>query len=65
MNNRHPGDTSQGAPRQKKTYAKPEIRQVSLRPEEAVLGNCKSSTTSTGPGGTCQTGLGSCHTVSS
>jgi hypothetical protein len=25
----------------KKPYAKPDIRQVSLRPEEAVLGACK------------------------
>jgi len=28
---------------QKKPYAKPELRQVPLRPEEAVLGNCKMS----------------------
>jgi len=27
--------------RTKKRYAKPEIEQVSLRPEEAVLANCK------------------------
>jgi len=33
----------------KKPYAKPEIRQVALRPEEAVLGSCKTSKTS-GPG---------------
>lgn len=30
-------------------YAKPEIRQVTLRPEEAVLGSCK-TTKAGGPG---------------
>ncbi len=29
--------------REKKPYLKPELRQVPLRPEEAVLGNCKLS----------------------
>ncbi len=33
---------------QKKQYAKPTIKQVDLRPEEAVLGFCKSSV-SAGP----------------
>ncbi len=33
----------------KKPYVKPEMTQVSLRPEEAVLGGCKVSGTS-GPG---------------
>lgn len=33
----------------RKPYAKPEIKQVSLRPEEAVLGSCKTSRIS-GPG---------------
>jgi hypothetical protein len=28
---------------QKKRYVKPELRQVDLRPEEAVLGNCKTA----------------------
>lgn len=27
--------------RRKKAYTKPEVCQVELRPEEAVLGNCK------------------------
>lgn len=27
--------------RKKKPYVKPEVQQVELRPEEAVLGNCK------------------------
>ena len=30
----------------KKPYVKPEVTQVPLRPDEAVLGNCKSMTTS-------------------
>ena len=40
----------------KKRYAKPEFIQVALRPEEAVLGFCK-NTTSAGPGNArCNTG---------
>ena len=34
--------------RQKKPYLKPEIRKVTLTPEEAVLGACK-TTSGTGP----------------
>jgi len=30
----------------RKPYAKPEVQQVSLRPEEAVLGSCKTTKTS-------------------
>ena len=30
---------------QKKPYTKPEIRKVTLRPEEAVLGSCKTDST--------------------
>jgi hypothetical protein len=35
---------------QKRPYIKPEAVRISLRPEEAVLGNCKSTAVS-GPGG--------------
>jgi hypothetical protein len=37
----------------KKPYAKPEIKQVALRPEEAVLAACKATSGSggSGPGG--------------
>ena len=37
----------------KKPYAKPEIKQVALRPEEAVLAACKAAQGSggSGPGG--------------
>jgi hypothetical protein len=37
--------------RPKKTYEKPEMVRVSLRPDEAVLGSCK-SVSAVGPGGT-------------
>lgn len=30
---------------QKKPYTKPEVKQVSLKPEEAVLGGCKTAST--------------------
>lgn len=44
--------------RAKRPYVKPEIKQVALRPDEAVLGACKSSSGSggSGPGG------GNCRT---
>ena len=43
---------------EKREYAKPEIKQVALRPDEAVLGACKASTGAggSGPGG------GNCRT---
>jgi hypothetical protein len=31
--------------KQKKPYTKPEVKQVSLKPEEAVLGGCKTAST--------------------
>jgi hypothetical protein len=34
----------------KKTYEPPRLAKISLRPEEAVLGHCKNSS-SAGPGG--------------
>ena len=36
--------------RKRKVYSKPELVQIPLRPEEAVLGNCKMDGV-TGPGG--------------
>jgi len=36
--------------RRKRIYSKPELVQVPLRPDEAVLGNCKTAGV-TGPGG--------------
>ncbi len=48
MNNS--AQNTQEQQQQKKRYVKPKLRQVDLRPEEAVLGNCKTAGTS-GPGG--------------
>jgi hypothetical protein len=42
-------DEASRPPKQKKPYSKPDVSQVSLQPEEAVLGACKVSTSS-GPG---------------
>jgi hypothetical protein len=42
----------------KKPYTKPEVKQVSLKPEEAVLGGCKVTqvnSPNTGMGYTCST----------
>jgi hypothetical protein len=44
----------------KKPYTKPELSVVPLRPEEAVLGSCKTNSGASGPGGS-----GNCHPVSS
>lgn len=42
--------------RKKKPYQKPKLRRVELRPEEAVLGACKSNgSTGGGAGGGCST----------
>lgn len=47
----------------RKPYAKPELRQVNLRPEEAVLGACKTSKIA-GPGNpTCN--VPQCHSMGS
>jgi len=52
-------------PQLKKTYKKPEMVRVSLRPDEAVLGHCKSGSAA-GPGGssTCVL-VGTCFTLGS
>ncbi len=49
----------------KKLYARPELMRVQLRPEEAVLGACKSAggTVGGGAGGTCS--AVSCQTAGS
>jgi len=50
-------DQGKGKPRlQKKPYSKPEVKQVPLRPEEAVLGGCKILGGGTGPGGKADCG---------
>jgi hypothetical protein len=52
-------DDPKGHAKQKKPYIKPEVTQVQLKPEEAVLGFCKVSTGSGGPAATCNTCFGS------
>ena len=63
MTNNPGGHRDEPAARQKKPYAKPEIRQVALRPEEAVLGNCKTNGGG-GPSSTCNVS-GKCSTIGS
>jgi hypothetical protein len=41
------------AKNQKKTYEPPRVMVISLRPEEAVLGHCKSSSSAGPVGGNC------------
>ena len=58
------GRDEKDARRQKKPYTKPEVKQVPLRPEEAVLGFCKN----TGVYGPTITGckpLGNCSGIGS
>jgi hypothetical protein len=58
-----PEANPQGERPLKKRYQKPELKQVALRPEEAVLGNCK-VTGSSGPAtSNCTTFV--CNTVGS
>jgi hypothetical protein len=47
------GPSAGAAPGGKKAYEKPAIRQVPLRPEEAVLGNCKVLGTAGPASGSC------------
>ena len=47
----------------KKPYLKPEVRQVQLKPEEAVLGGCKISTFAGPARVTCDFGVGQCNTL--
>lgn len=56
---------SETGPRdQRKTYEPPKVVAISLRPEEAVLGNCKTMTVMSGPvSSTCSTT--SCMTIGS
>jgi hypothetical protein len=44
----------------KKTYEPPQLTTISLRPEEAVLGNCKIIGGGSGNAGTCNVFIGGC-----
>jgi hypothetical protein len=48
----------------RKTYQPPRVVQISLRPEEAVLGHCK-TTRSAGPISFSCSNLGACKTIGS
>lgn len=48
----------------RRPYVTPEVRKVHLRPEEAVLGNCKSSNVA-GPGNATCASAGNCFTLGS
>lgn len=50
---------------QKKPYAAPQVVTISLRPEEAVLGGCKSSGARGTSGTSCNGNLGLCHPAGS
>ena len=58
------GRKKQGERVQKKPYTKPEVKQVPLRPEEAVLGFCKNATTY-GPTDTDCKPVGNCSGIGS
>jgi hypothetical protein len=45
----------------KKTYLSPQITVISLRPEEAVLANCKSQSSAGPVGAGCQAAGGACR----
>lgn len=54
--------TDQNGSREKKGYEPPKITVISLRPEEAVLGNCKNASSSGPAGAACnQIAGGACH----
>ena len=52
------------AKEKKKPYVKPEVTRFPLRPEEAVLGFCKSNSSAGPSGGTCRVS-GFCQTQGS
>jgi len=52
------------SPDEKKPYQKPTLSEVALRPEEAVLGNCKSAGINGPTSGDCSA-IGGCMSVGS
>lgn len=58
--------TDENGNHQKKQYEAPRVTMISLRPEEAVLGNCKSASGAhAGPvSSTCSSGV-SCNSIGS
>jgi hypothetical protein len=56
--------TDENGRQAKKKYETPKVTMISLRPEEAVLGHCK-STTASGPVGATCTAVSNCSTIGS
>jgi hypothetical protein len=54
-----------GKTRPRKPYSKPEARQIPLRPEEAVLGGCKSATQAGVAHATCNDFISPCPVIAS
>ena len=56
---------SQAEAKEKKPYEKPQVKQVVLKPEEAVLGACKTSTVAGPAQSKCNNGGLRCSTIGS
>ena len=52
-------------PEEKKPYRKPRLKRVALRPEEAVLGGCKTASSSGPSGAVCEPVGVNCSTAGS
>jgi hypothetical protein len=57
--------SEKGAMQRRKPYSKPEVRQIPLRPEEAVLGGCKSATQAGVAHATCNDFISPCPVIAS
>jgi hypothetical protein len=51
--------------KKKEAYAKPEVKQILLKPEEAILGHCKTTTTAGPAQARCNNGGLRCSTIGS
>jgi hypothetical protein len=58
------GANDDGTKKEKKPYVKPQVQEVPLRPDEAVLGGCKTNSTS-GPAQARCTRPSSCSAATS
>ena len=56
-------EKKRNAPKEKRPYVKPEIKQVQLKPEEAVLGGCKTSSAAGPARAACDAGCGVCRAL--
>lgn len=57
--------TSTDKDQPKKPYVKPRLRQVDLRPEEAVLGGCKTGSSAGPASSPCDALIGGCSSAGS